>query len=129
MDALRLAGRLKSRTGIIRREQVATICEGGYEIFDPDNVAAELIGAGYLVEKPEGYYRTSMAYPAELSTYLKAWVARRQNRRKKEAAFQPDTGPVNTVCSSMDPNIAKWFGYPQHPVYLTGRVHYLPDDE
>lgn len=129
MDALRLAGRLKDRQGLITRERVAKVCEGGYEDLDPESIAAELIGAGFLFERPEGYYRTSMTYPHELSTYLKSWVARRQNRKKKEATFQPDTGPVNVVRNDIDPHIAKWFGYPQHPVYLTGRVNYLTDDE
>lgn len=108
------------------------ICTTPYEEGrSPDDIAEELVRAGFLShhQTREAYVRTEMAYTHELSTYLKSWVTTQHARRMKRECPSPPTTQVNIVRDDIDPAIASWFGYPQFPVFLTGRRYYLEDDE
>jgi hypothetical protein len=131
IDALRLAGRLKDRKGAIPFARVLKICVRMYEEGRTvEAIAQELVDAGFIDHHPLGYIRTEMVYTHELSTYLKSWVTSRHAKRKKrEVSPLSSTTQVNIVRNDIDPVVALWFGYPLHPVYLTGRRFYLEDDE
>jgi hypothetical protein len=123
IDALRLAGRLKHRITPIPLTRVEKICEFPYEKRAPACIAEELVVFGYLIFEEYAYHRTSMPYTKEMSRQLLAMV-QIFNQRERERMR-----PVNIVRTDLEPGVAYWFGYCQHPVYATGRRHYLEDDE
>jgi hypothetical protein len=123
IDAMRLAGRLAATAGVITWPRIKKICEKKYDLErTPQDFVAELVAYGYLVQLTrETWKRTQMPYTKELSLTLMTAVQVLRRRQK--------TDVVNIVRKDIDPVIAEWFGYPQHPVRLTGRVYYLKDDE
>lgn len=55
--------------------------------------------------------------------YLQLRALAKIHRVRKDRTRQLNIVP------DVDPVLAKWFGYPTHPVYAVGRCYYLEDDE
>lgn len=125
IDAMRLAGRLAACRQPFQTARIEKICEKRYEPeLSPHSIAMELVEYGFLVRhEGDWWQRTRMQYTKELSTTLMAAVQVFKHRQRKKSDV------VNTPRPNADPDLARWFSIAMHPVRLTGRVHYLKDDE
>jgi hypothetical protein len=132
VDALRLLGR------IYRAKKLFTLPALIYEVKQsqrtegagrtcPQALAEELTVHGYLTpiwnEEVLSWLRTEKPYTEQLRLRL-ARLAQREARHRKKP---PATTQVNVVRSDISPELARWFGYPQTAVFLTGDIHYLDD--
>lgn len=124
IDGLRLAGRLAHRQTPITYDRIAKICAKTYEGKSPEQIAGELVEMGFLVFRNPHWLRTPMKHTKAMSSMLLGMVQNHVQRQRKNEAI------VNEIATGPEPSLYRWFGsYAEHPVYRTGRIHYLEDDE
>src|SRR5262249_15354156 len=111
---MRLLGKIHRETKVISLRALETACKGQFDDQPPPDVALELVAFGYLVQGADGWRRTKKPYSQDMRRTLAAIA---QNRKKFDR-----TVAVVTPVAGIEPELARWFGYPTAPVYLTGRV-------
>lgn len=122
VDALKLAGALNRNDSWISLKRITTLCRDAFDKNrTPTDIADELVAYGFLARRGNHWVRTDMEYTQEMYRQLRALA--------KEHRIRADRNRQLNIVPDVDPGIAYWFGYPTHPVYATGRVHYLEDDE
>jgi hypothetical protein len=122
-NALRLLGRLHRHKKAFGIERLRYDCKDQFDGQDPAEVADELVVHGYFdcsVNRGRRVWcRTDKPYTDKLRMKLAAYAQRHKEMHQGGKRERQ----LNELRQDIDPFEAKLF--PQHPVFIRGRVHYM----
>lgn len=94
----------------------------------PAEIVAQLVAYGYLTPCEGGWLR-AIEYDKGMQEEMRELMLREKLVKGRLKYCVNSDGSLSQVRPDLDKTIAEWFGYPQHKVFPTGRIHILEDDE